>query len=80
MSRIGKKPIPVPAGVKVRSPRVELKSSEEPIPIDLDTSLPAHALAIVPRQPLRPGTPHEVAVSAVVDGREWSKTWRFRTR
>jgi uncharacterized protein YkwD len=39
----------------------------------------ANTVGVVPRQPLRPGTAYTVKLSARVNGRAWSREWKFTT-
>ncbi len=38
-----------------------------------------HAVAVIPKDPLRANTEYEATLAVDVDGRTWTKTWRFTT-
>jgi len=38
-----------------------------------------HCVCIIPKDPLKPNTEYEVTLNVEVDGKPWTKTWRFST-
>ncbi len=52
----------------------------QPLEIETPTTAWMRAVAIIPRQPLQPGTSYTARVEALVDGRPVTREWGFTTR
>lgn len=55
---------------------VYVSSPEKP----LNKAIQHNTVGVHPLQPLAPGRTYSVAVSVIVDAREWRQTWQFTTR
>jgi hypothetical protein len=70
-------PVPLPKGAAL--PTVDCYVYDPQTGAHAGFTAFQHCVCIIPRDPLKANTLYEVSLQVEVDGKPWSKTWRFAT-